>query len=88
MNELNFVRQLEHDEGVASGASASASRRRARAGCWTLHGGWENECFPCLETGGLWQPGSFVPSGRGRVGRDPGGREAVQADPRQGPQEQ
>ena len=25
--------------------------------------GWEKECFPCLETGSLWQPGSFVPSG-------------------------
>jgi len=35
-----------------------------------------------------WQPGWWRCQGRGPVGRDPGGREAVQADPRQVPEEQ
>jgi hypothetical protein len=53
--------------------------------------GWEKECFPYLGTGGwVFQAGNqpIREEGRGPVGRDPGGREAVQADPRQVPEGQ
>jgi len=48
--------------------------------------GWEKECFPIPNRWSFPAGPPGESQGRGPVGRDPGGREAVQADPRQLPE--